>query len=89
MDKSECEALLNYVTKNEEDHAAEYSKDEERRLWEKSVHSVSAMQTLLMDEVTDYITSIYQAGEWGGKEGPKRMNILLTGSTLLIINLTI
>ena len=55
MDKSECEALLNYVTKNEEDHAAIY----ERNLF----HSVSAMQTLLMDEVTDYTTSIYQAGE--------------------------
>ena len=32
MDKSECEALLNYVTKNEEDHTAEYPKDDERRL---------------------------------------------------------
>jgi len=32
MDKSECEALLGYITKKEEDYSAEFSKDEERRL---------------------------------------------------------
>ena len=32
MDKAECEALLNYITKKEQAYPGEYSKGEKRRL---------------------------------------------------------